>query len=139
MTSGAEKRQAVDDWLRGADVGALLADGLDDAILGIVEIKGFAQPVICYDLATVIRLHEAMGMDPEEAEEFVAYNVTDSYQGPGTPAFLIVPWEAETELPAPPEPSEPDPPTDPPDPPASFAGALYDPTGDVSSTSPGTP
>lgn len=89
--SGAERRTAVDEWLAEQGIEALTADGLDDAILGVVEVQS-GQPVVCYDRAAVIRIHEAMGMSYEEAVEFVDFNVTDAYVGPGTPAFLTVPW-----------------------------------------------
>ena len=89
--SGAEKRAAVDEWLTVLEVSALFADGLDDAIIGVIEQKGGPQ-VVAYDRGEVIAIHMAMGMSREEAMEFVDFNVTDAYVGPGTPAFLTVPW-----------------------------------------------
>jgi hypothetical protein len=89
--TGAQKRAAVDEWLDVLEAEAMLADGLDDAIIGVVEQKG-GQPLVCYDRGEVIAIHMRQGMDREEATEFVDFNVTDAYVGPGTPCFLTVPW-----------------------------------------------
>ena len=73
-------------WERGHSV--MLADGFEDAFLGLVESKGSA-PKACYDREKCINiLEERDSMPYSEAVEFLDYNVTDAYVGESTPAFL---------------------------------------------------
>ena len=73
-------------WERGHSV--MLADGFEDAFLGLVESKG-SVPKACYDRAKCINiLEERDGMPYLEAVEFLDFNVTDAYVGESTPAFL---------------------------------------------------
>ena len=71
-----------------ADDEFLLADGFEDALMGIVESKGSASKA-CYDTDKCIRiLMERDGMTYEDAVEFFTYNVSDAYVGERTPAFI---------------------------------------------------
>ena len=73
-------------WERGHSV--MLADGFEDAFLGLVESKG-AAPKACYDRGKCINiLEERDGMPYLEAVEFLDFNVTDAYVGESTPSFL---------------------------------------------------
>lgn len=74
--------------------GTLIADGLDDALLGWGQRVG-QPPVAVYDRAAVCALHVAWGMSEEEAEEFVAFNVEGAWVGEGTPIFLVRPEDDE--------------------------------------------
>lgn len=65
----------------------LFADGFDDAIVGVVE-RITAQPVVLYDRERCIEILMGKGMDRLEAEEYFDYNVTGSWVGEGTPAFV---------------------------------------------------
>lgn len=70
------------------DPDILLADGFDDALMGVVERKG-QPPAALYDRQRCIAvLMDRDGMTLEEAEEYFDFNVTDAYVGERTPAFL---------------------------------------------------
>lgn len=67
--------------------GALLADGFDDAILGVAERCG--QPtLVAYDRSRCIDILVAQGMDREEAEEFFEFNVAGAWVGEQTPVWV---------------------------------------------------
>ena len=68
----------------------LFADGLDDAIIGVVERIGFDETIILYDTDKIIKLLEADGMSNEEATEYFQYNILGAYMGKGTPAFATL-------------------------------------------------
>jgi hypothetical protein len=69
--------------------GAILLDGLDDAILGIVEEFGNG-PRILYSKNKILNiLSERDGMTWSEAEEFYDYNILGLYAGEQNPIFLI--------------------------------------------------
>jgi hypothetical protein len=69
--------------------GAIKLDGLDDAILGIVEEFGNG-PRILYSKNKILNiLSERDGMTWSEAEEFYDYNILGLYAGEQNPIFLI--------------------------------------------------
>ena len=69
---------------------ALLADGFDDAIIGIAEKCG-SSDVILYDKGQCIKIMESRdGMTEEEAIDFYYYNVVGAYMGEYTPCFVEV-------------------------------------------------
>jgi len=69
--------------------GAIKLDGLDDAILGIVEEFGNG-PRILYSKNKILNiLSERDGMTWSEAEEFYDYNILGLYAGEQNPVFLI--------------------------------------------------
>ena len=69
--------------------GAIKLDGLDDAILGIVEEFGNG-PRILYSKNKILNiLSERDGMTWSEAEEFYDYNIKGLYAGEQNPVFLI--------------------------------------------------
>jgi len=71
----------------------LLADGFEDAFVGVVESFGSA-PKACYNYDGCIEIlvltkdveEEAMSYD--EAIEYLEFNVTQAYVGEYTPAFI---------------------------------------------------
>jgi hypothetical protein len=75
---------------------ALIMDGFDDCILGILERFGIDQPIVVYDREKVIaKLMDNDGMTHEEALEFYYFNQVGAWMGEKTPAFLIKMSEAE--------------------------------------------
>ena len=69
--------------------GAIILDGLDDAIIGIVEEFGNG-PRILYSRDRILSiLCERDGMSIEEANEFYSYNIIGLYAGEQNPVFLI--------------------------------------------------
>jgi len=84
----------IREWLSGWNGEALLADGFEDAIVGICERFG-AVPVVAYDRDKCIEiLMDRDGMEDEEAVEYFEFNVAGSYVGDGTPVFLTL-WDKE--------------------------------------------
>ena len=68
--------------------GAVILDGLDDAIIGIVEEFGNG-PRILYSKDKILRILCESGMSSEEAEEFYGYNILGLYAGEQNPVFLV--------------------------------------------------
>ena len=69
--------------------GAIKLDGLDEAILGVVEEFGNG-PRILYSKHKILTiLCERDGMTWSEAEEFYDYNILGLYAGEQNPIFLI--------------------------------------------------
>ena len=76
---------------------ALLMDGFDDCILGILERFGIDQPIVVYDREKVIaKLIDRDGMTHEEALDFYYFNQLGGWHGEKTPAFLIKMSEDES-------------------------------------------
>tara|TARA_Y100000310_G_scaffold123189_1_gene121952 strand:+ start:604 stop:933 length:330 start_codon:yes stop_codon:yes gene_type:complete len=78
----------------------LLADGFEDAFVGVVESFG-SEPKACYDYQKCVDSliagfsddHHTMTYD--EAVEYLEFNVTQAYVGEHTPAFVnSMSWEA---------------------------------------------
>lgn len=68
--------------------GAIKLDGLDDAIVGIVE--DFHGPRILYSKEKILKiLQERDLMTEEESEEFYDFNILGLYAGEQNPVFLI--------------------------------------------------
>ena len=69
---------------------AVLADGFDEAFIGMVERCGLPAPVVLYDKGKCIQiLIDRDGMTYEDAEEFFDFNVTGAWVGEYTPMFLL--------------------------------------------------
>jgi hypothetical protein len=74
-------------WLAEAAPDALLADGFEGAILGIVERVG--QPaIVIYDREKCIEILQR-DMSYDDALEFFEFNTSGAWVGPGTPGFLV--------------------------------------------------
>jgi len=66
----------------------LIADGLDEAIIGQVSSFG-REDILLYSVKKIIDiLVERDGMSPDEALEFYDFNIAGAYLGEGMPAFL---------------------------------------------------
>jgi hypothetical protein len=79
---------SIDDINEQAE-GAVLVDGLNDAIIGIVEEFG-NEPRILYSKNKVLQiLEDRDGMTPFEAVEFYEYNILGLFAGDQNPIFLI--------------------------------------------------
>ena len=66
---------------------ALLADGFEDALIGVGQ--QFDKALAVYDRQKCIEiLMERDGMSDEEAVEFYEYNVAGAWAGEYTPIFL---------------------------------------------------
>ena len=90
----------IKGWIEEYNEEALLADGFDDAIIGMCERFG-SDPVVAYDRDKCIEiLAEEFAEDGdylpkdvdahEEAEDYFSYNVSGSYVGENTPVFITL-------------------------------------------------
>lgn len=69
--------------------GCFLADGFEDAFLGLAQRFGFSHPVATYDYEKCLRvLEDRDGMSRQDAEEFFCYNVIGAWVGEQTPIFI---------------------------------------------------
>ena len=69
--------------------GILLADGLDDAFIGI-DISEAEYPRAVYSIEKCIAVF-AKDMGQEEADEYFWYNTAGAHMGPQTPIYIHTP------------------------------------------------
>ena len=69
--------------------GAILLDGLEDAILGVVEEFGNGRRVLYSKDKIIGILMQRDGMDALEAEEFYDYNILGLHAGEQNAIFLV--------------------------------------------------
>ena len=70
----------------GDDETILLADGLENAFMGIG--RQFTHPVAIYSYKKTIKILMRQGMDREGAIEYFDYNIAGAFVGDQTPVFL---------------------------------------------------
>jgi len=81
------REQIVED-LADLDAEIILADGFEDALVGVAE-RCASEPVAVYDLAKMIDvLVKRDGMTHEEADEYISFNVLGAYIGEQTPWII---------------------------------------------------
>ena len=81
-------RAALLDQLELANPEALTADGLEDALIGIMERSG-TPSVAAYSVQKIIEIYMTRdGMTYEEGREFYEYNVLGSCMGDNGPVFI---------------------------------------------------
>jgi hypothetical protein len=76
--------EAYDDLI-DENTEILMADGFDDAIVGLCcnTLR------VIYDYDLMIEILEDEGMEEMEAIEHLEFNVINAYVGPQTPIFMI--------------------------------------------------
>tara|TARA_R110002020_G_scaffold93524_2_gene225577 strand:- start:2 stop:262 length:261 start_codon:yes stop_codon:yes gene_type:complete len=68
---------------------AMMADGFDEAILGMC-IQFGSEPIVAYDYEKCIQiLMERDDMDKSDALDFMEFNVIGAYIGLNTPVFIM--------------------------------------------------
>ena len=70
----------------GEDETILLADGLENAFMGIG--RQFTHPIAIYSYKKTIKALMRQVMDREEAIEYFDYNIAGAFVGDQTPVFL---------------------------------------------------
>lgn len=74
--------------------GYLIADGFDEAIIGISDYN--SEQIVVYSADKCIEiLMKRDGMTDEQAMEFFYYNVQGAYVGPKTPIFVFTKYDKE--------------------------------------------
>ena len=85
-----EKTKLTIDEIAEINPEAMLADGFDDAIMGMC-IQFGAEPIVAYDYEECVNiLMERDGLDRTEAIDFMEFNVIGSYVGLNTPVFIMI-------------------------------------------------
>jgi hypothetical protein len=79
------KEKIIDEL--GEDENVLLADGFDDAFVGIG--RQFGRPIAVYNKSKCINILQE-DMSEEEAEEYFQFNVEGAWVGENTPIFLEI-------------------------------------------------
>jgi len=80
--------EEIQKRLEEMDVQVLLADGFEDALIGIG--MQFNKPLAIYDCEKCLDiLMHRYGMSYEDAEEYLCFNVYDAYVGEQTPVFMV--------------------------------------------------
>jgi hypothetical protein len=83
--------QSVRDWLADFSEELLLAEGFDDAVIGVGERCG-QPPLVVYDATRCIEiLAERDGMSHQDAVDFFMANTMGAWVGEQTPIFM---WRA---------------------------------------------
>jgi len=83
------KREDIDRYADDNGIALLIADGFDDAIIGVCIRKG-SEECVAYDYDKCVEILQVRDkMTLEEAEEYMEYNVIDAYVGKHTPCFII--------------------------------------------------
>ena len=70
----------------GEEETVLLADGLENAFLGIG--RQFTHPVAIYSYKKTLKCLKGKGMTMEDAIEYFDYNIAGAFVGDQTPVFL---------------------------------------------------
>lgn len=86
------KIDQIKEYCEEYEIDILLADGFDEAIVGVGEC--FNNPVAIYDYHKCVSiLVERDGFTNDEAIEHMEYNVKGSYVGEKTPMFIM--WKCD--------------------------------------------
>jgi hypothetical protein len=81
-------REQIQKWLEDRHLTVLLADGLDEAFLGVDE--NGEEPRAVYSVQECIRVL-SKDTSPNEAKEYFWYNTAGAYVGKQTPLFIDTP------------------------------------------------
>jgi hypothetical protein len=82
-------REEIEEKIEELGMEVLLADGFDEAFIGIG--LQFHKPLAVYDMGKCLDILVTRdGMTREDAMDYLAFNVYDAYVGIQTPVFMIV-------------------------------------------------
>ena len=84
------ERKTITDYIEEhyPDEEILLADGFEDAFIGVVESFGSSHKALYNTDSCIDILMKRDGMDCDEAMEFFDFNIAGAYVGEHTPAFI---------------------------------------------------
>lgn len=83
------KKYKILNWAKESEIELLLADGFEDAILGVSRQLNRYSVIYDYEKCLQI-LIDRDNFTHEDAEEYMQYNVVGAYVGENTPSFLIL-------------------------------------------------
>ena len=77
----------------------VLLDGFDEALLGFSTPPDRGVRVAVYDCALIVGVCvKRDGMTPDDARDYVDFNIADAWQGPGSPLLVDVCSAADARL-----------------------------------------
>ena len=80
-------RETIDQWADDTGEPLVVFDGLDDAIVGIMQ--SYTKPTrVIYSYDKIITLLINQGMSYDEALDYFGFNIECLYAGPHTPGIL---------------------------------------------------
>ena len=91
-------REDVEKWVEENQIELALLEGMDSAIVGIVD-EGLDNPKVVYSKRMILKVLQDQGMSEEEALEWYSYNTVRAlpYMGSIAPCILDDIWYAEPE------------------------------------------
>lgn len=89
MDTHTTRQEGCRAWVSSCSPHALVADGLDRAILGVLK-RPDGPDLVVYSCDRVVASLVEDGMTLDEAEEYASFNIYGAYVGPGTPLFVRV-------------------------------------------------
>ena len=79
-------REKLNTWLEEREITLLLADGFDDALIGMTSDS---PPRAVYSIEKCLeKLEKEDRMTPEQACDYFYFNVVGAYVGEETPVFI---------------------------------------------------
>lgn len=91
-------REDVEKWVEENQIELALLEGMDSAIVGIVD-EGLENPKVVYSKRKILKALQDQGMSEEDSLEWYSYNTVRAlpYMGPIAPCILDDMWYAEPE------------------------------------------
>ena len=91
-------RDDVEKWVEENQIELALLEGMDSAIVGIVD-EGLENPKVVYSKRKILKALQDQGMSEEDALEWYSYNTVRAlpYMGPIAPCILDDMWYSDPE------------------------------------------
>lgn len=91
-------REDVEKWVEENQIELALLEGMDSAIVGIVD-EGLENPKVVYSKRKILKALQDQGMSEEDALEWYSYNTVRAlpYMGPIAPCVMDDMWYTEPE------------------------------------------
>lgn len=88
MIQVSDKRQFIIEQAELREFEVALADGFDEAIIGLVSTGPSNDPVVAYSIKRIIETLMEQGLTRDEAYERFSFNIEGSYVGSTTPVYV---------------------------------------------------
>lgn len=91
-------RKDIERWVEENQIELILLEGMDSAIIGIVD-DGLETPKVVYSKRRILKALQDQGMSEEDALEWYGYNTARAllYMGPNAPCVIDDTWYPEPE------------------------------------------
>lgn len=91
-------RKDIERWVEENQIELVLLEGMDSAIVGIVD-DGLETPKVVYSKRKILKALQDQGMSEDDALEWYGYNTVRAlpYMGPNAPCVIADTWYTEPE------------------------------------------